>query len=428
MSAIQKRQRRRTDGTLGPVHWRAYYRDVNGQQRSQTFDRKVDAERFLERNGAAIQRGDWIDPAGRRVTFKQWADDWWATTVKLRVNTRRGYWRLLTGHVLPYFGARSLAAIDFLDVERFIADKLEDGHSVKHVREMVTIVSNVIKTAMRANARKDNPAAGHALQPPRKRIRQGDALTMEQAADLVSHVTAWYRPAVWLLVYTGMRPAELCGLLVGDVDLMRALVHVDHTYSPIPAFSGAARQHVDGPTKTEAAERTIPIPRWLCDDLGDMLASRDQVSRTDHLFVNQQGRPVNRDTFRAKIIRPALRRAGLPEDFRTYDFRHSHASQLIDAGANPLAVAQRMGHSDPSVTLRVYGHLFEGVQAQLTERLEASRQAAGQVPAQGILLPLPGQQDTGIGYSVGSNGQHEGGKRRSKSVKNGQPRSVGNRV
>ncbi len=53
--------------------------------------------------------------------------------------------------------------------------------------------------------------------------------------------------------------------------------------------------------------------------------------------------------------------------------RHSHASLLIDRGANVLAVAQRMDHSDPTVTLRVYGHLFDGVQEKLTEELDQLR-------------------------------------------------------
>ncbi len=68
-----------------------------------------------------------------------------------------------------------------------------------------------------------------------------------------------------------------------------------------------------------------------------------------------------------------LRAAGLPDTLRTYDLRHSHASLLIDRGANVLAVAQRMDHSDPTVTLRVYGHLFDGVQEKLTEELDQLR-------------------------------------------------------
>lgn len=112
MGHVEKRQRRSPDGQAGQVHWRARYRDADGRERSESFERRVDAERFLERVGADIQRGEWIDPALRRARFSQWAEDWWATTVKLRPNTRRGYWLLLQNHVLPYFGERRTAAID----------------------------------------------------------------------------------------------------------------------------------------------------------------------------------------------------------------------------------------------------------------------------------------------------------------------------
>jgi integrase len=79
---------------------------------------------------------------------------------------------------------------------------------------------------------------------------------------------------------------------------------------------------------------------------------------------------------------PAPRQAGLPETIRTYDLRHSHASLLIDLGVNVLAVAQRMGHSDPSVTLREYGHLIEGTQQRVTQQLDGLRESTG-TPAAG---------------------------------------------
>jgi integrase len=422
MGSVEKRQRQLKGGKPGDVHWRAHYRDGDGRLRSQTFDRKVDAENFLERNGADIQRGDWIDPAMRRKRFDDWADEWWQTTIRLRPNTRRGYWRLLNGHVLAAFGGWPMASIDYMDVERFIATKLKAGHSMKHVREMVTIISLIMKCAVKAGGRKDNPAAGHALSVQRKRIRQGDALTMAQSAALIAQVTPWYRPAVWTLIFTGMRPAELCGLLVGDVDLIRGLVHVDRTWSPIPAYDGGERQHLEGPAKSEAGERSIPVPSWLCEDIAALLAQRtaevgSPPPKDHHLFVNQDGRPINRDTFRQKIIRPALRRAGLPETFRTYDFRHSHASQLIDDGANPLAVAQRLGHTDPAMTLRVYGHLFDGAQEALTDRLEERRKLAGQQqPGGDVVIPFRGR-----GQQMGNSGQQKQGQRRVRAVNDGQP-------
>jgi integrase len=221
-----------------------------------------------------------------------------------------------------------------------------------------------------------NPAAGHELRVPHRRVVEVPMLTMDQATSLVAHTSAHYKAAMWLLIFTGMRPAELCGLRVEDVDLVRRVVHVRRTWSPVPGFDGGTWTYVAGPVKSSAGERSIPIPRWLCDELAANLARRAPLQRDQPLIINKHGRPVNRDTFRCKVVRPALRAAGLPEDFRTYDIRHTHASLLIDDGANVLAVAERTGHSDPSVTLRVYGHLFEGVQEELTDRLDRRRRAA----------------------------------------------------
>ncbi len=74
---------------------------------------------------------------------------------------------------------------------------------------------------------------------------------------------------------------------------------------------------------------------------------------------------------------------------RTYDLRHSHASMLIDLGANPLELAQRMGHTDPAVTLRVYGHLFDGAQEKLTDQLDALREHA-KTTGDGTVVPIRG--------------------------------------
>jgi integrase len=373
--------------------WRARYRDPEGRERSQTFDRKGDAERFLQRNGADLQRGEWIDPALRRVLFSEWADQWWQTTARLRPSTRRGYWQILQNHVLPEFGDRPLASLDSMDVERFVATKLADGVlGPKKTRDCVSVISLVMQAAIRSGARRDNPAAGHHVPVHRRRIRQGDVLTMTEVHALTDHVRDPYKPAVWLLIFTGMRPAELCGLRVRSVDFVRHLVIIRETLLPVSAYADQRLALVSGPPKTEAGDRTIPIPGWLCDQLAAMLAARAAqrgapVELAEPLFVNRVGKPLNRDKFRETVIRPALIAAGLPPSTRTYDLRHAHASMLIDLGANVLAVAQRMGHSDATVTLREYGHLFAGVQERLSEQLEDLRaRSASATP--GEVVPI----------------------------------------
>lgn len=368
--------------------WKVRYRDPNGRTREKTFDRQVDARRWLELNASDMTRGEWTDPALQRTRFSDWADEWWETTVKLQPLTRRGYRIMLDGHVLPYFGNRALMSIDYLTVERFIAEKVKEGIGPKKIRDIVSVVSLVMRTAVRAGARKDNPAAGHEIRVRRRKLAVGEMLDMTSIQALVDGTRDPYKPAVWLLALLGLRPAELCGLRVSSVDFVRRTVTVSATLTPVHAFENHSYQLVEGPPKTDAGHRTIPVPEWLIEDLSVMLAARARlrgraIERSDWLFESPQGgKPLNRDDLRRRVIVPALVAAGLPTSFRTYDLRHAHASLLIDAGASPLDVAHRMGHTDPAVTLRNYGHLFDGRQEELTRRIDdLRRDAAARAPA-----------------------------------------------
>jgi hypothetical protein len=102
-------------------------RGTRWKARSRTFPTKTEAQSYLGRTSADIQRGDYIEPLERRRKFSDWAEVWWQTTIKLRPTTRRGYWQLLHRHVLPTFGGRAMGGIDHLDVEQFIAVKLVEG-------------------------------------------------------------------------------------------------------------------------------------------------------------------------------------------------------------------------------------------------------------------------------------------------------------
>lgn len=278
-------------------HWRARYRDRSGRSRSKTFIRKAEARAFLDDIGSDLRRGAWIDPKLARILFEEWADRWWPTTVTLRPTTRRGYWGILQRHVRPYFEGRHMSDIDYMDVEEFIAHLVNRGLSPKSTRDCVSVLSLIMKSAVCANLRKDNPAANHHIRIPKRRLHEGDVLSMEQVHLLVAHVRDPYKPAVWLLMLTGLRPAELCGLRVCDVDFTRHVVHVHQTLLPVHRFDTERFGLVAGPPKTSAGDRRIPIPEWLCNDLVGVVAVRhpdvsaEAIDRSEYLFPNSIRQP-----------------------------------------------------------------------------------------------------------------------------------------
>jgi integrase len=192
-------------------------------------------------------------------------------------------------------------------------------------------------------------------------------MTMEQVDWLVAHTDDRYRTAIWLLVLAGLRSSELCGLRVKDIGWDAHTLTVNEVQMLVKG-----EVVVKGP-KTATGLRTIPIPQWLVAELHDHVEKRAaaigrRLEPNDRIYVSPRGKAMLDHTLR-RIVDRACDKAGITH-IRPYDLRYSHASLLIDLGAHPKAISERMGHSEIGVTMNDYGHLFDGKQRELTSDLD----------------------------------------------------------
>ena len=188
--------------------WKARYTDPIGKDRRKTFTRKADAEKFLERIGTHMQKGDWIDPEGDKSRFDDWVDVWWKTTIKLAPSTRRGYDKILRLYLRPRFSGRKINSIDWVEVELIRHLAARTGPQPEESSRDDLRSRSIMKTAMKARVIRENPAAGHSMPSKRKRTQ---VLTMQQVDLLVEHTDERYRSAVWLLALAGLRPLSSAG-------------------------------------------------------------------------------------------------------------------------------------------------------------------------------------------------------------------------
>ncbi len=110
MAHVQKRidKSRRTGKKT--IAWQARYTGPDGRERSKRFEKKVDAERWLIANSAAIAKNEWIDPEAGRITLRLYAAEWLEGR-DLRPTTRSKYDYLLDRHIFPTFGDVLLASV-----------------------------------------------------------------------------------------------------------------------------------------------------------------------------------------------------------------------------------------------------------------------------------------------------------------------------
>ena len=89
----------------------------------------------------------------------------------------------------------------------------------------------------------------------------------------------------------------------------------------------------------------------------------------DLIFATEIGTPIDAGNFVARIHYPLPAAAGLPR-VRFHDLRHTAATLLLEAGAHPRVVAERLGHATPSLVMNIYGHATDRMQKNTTAPLE----------------------------------------------------------
>jgi hypothetical protein len=146
----------------GRNRWRARWRDPAGRQRTRSFARRVDAERFLLGVEDAKLRGAHVGPAAGKVNFGEWAERWYKTTADLKPSTRHTYRQLLDYQILPTFEKATLAGVDMLLVREWLAALVEADLSPSRIRNAHQVLSQVSATAVEANRLARNPAKGGA--------------------------------------------------------------------------------------------------------------------------------------------------------------------------------------------------------------------------------------------------------------------------
>lgn len=388
--------RRKVDTAVpysGDKPWRVRYRDPAGRERSRSFTKKGLAETWMHQQATAVQSGDWEDPALKRKTFGEWADEWLAGAAHLKPRTKAGYESILAKHVLPAFGDLPIGAIDQPDVRRFVAEVAAKPKNPRKpqlgtlgagtARNAYNVVRAVFGVAIGAGVKKSNPCDGvKPPRPPRQEMLFLDAVEVNRLAEAIDEP---YGVLVRFAAYTGLRAGELAALRVGRVDLLRGSVDVREAYAEV---HGAL---VLGPTKTYG-RRSVSLPRFLCDELGAYLAGRD-TSPDAHLFTSPDGGPLRQSNFYRRTFKPAVVRAGLPAGLRFHDLRHTCAALLIAQGAHPRALMERLGHSSVTVSLDRYGHLLPSLDEALTDGLEdtyrRSRAASVRPERSGEVVEMP---------------------------------------
>lgn len=357
MASIEKRTRD------GKVRWYARYRDPTGQQRTKTFDRKVDAERYLTATESSKMMGSYVDPAMARLTVGALSEQWLAGQQHLKPSTRERYAGILRSRITPRWGTTKLADVTHGDVQTWVS-AMAVASAPATVRKTYNVLSLVLSLAVADGRLSRNPAVDVKL--PRVVDGERRYLSHDEVRRVAAHAGP-YRLIVLFLAYTGVRFGELAALEVGRLDLLRRRATISHAVTEV-------NSRLEWGTPKGHQRRDVPIPRFLVDDLVAHVAGR---ASDDLVFPGVTGVPLRVRVFRGPFDR-AVEAAGLPK-MHPHEMRHTAASLAIASGANVKVVQQMLGHKSATLTLDLYGHLFPDQLDDVADRLDAAARASADV-------------------------------------------------
>ena len=259
-----------------------------------------------------------------------------------------------------------------------LIQSLSDGNDkykplgAKTVKNYISLVSCILSYAISLDMLSSNPCTNANIPTVKKTERE--IYTIEEAQifidRLIKNAPLMYQCYFILMICSGLRRGEICGLTWNDIDFDNHIITVNKALYPI-ANKGAV---IDTP-KSAKSNRNLKLGGEIFDYLKRLKAFYESEkerlgnkwTENDFVFKRSDGNVVS-PLVPNEWLHRFCEREGL-KYVTQHSFRHLAASMMIDAGANVKTVQACMGHSEASTTLNIYAHAFSKAQAMASEAM-----------------------------------------------------------
>jgi integrase len=379
--------------------WICDYVDSKGIRRLKTFKLKKEADAFSAKASVEVREGTHVADSDSATITK--AGKFWLASAEaagLERSSVNQYRQHLDLHITPLIGETLLSKLTVPMIRSFEDELRETGRSTAMVKKIMTSLGSLLADAQERglvgrNVVREKSRARQKGKDRRQERRQKGKLkvgvdipTREEIKAIVAALEGRWRPLLLTAIFAGLRASELRGLRWIDVDLDKREIRVHQR---------ADRYNDIGRPKSEAGERTVPVPPIVVNALrewrlayGRPVIGRDEhgkLIREDHrpehlVFPNGQGKVESLGNIINRGLLPSMIAAGVTVSTDERDsygnpvlaakysgmhaLRHFYASWCINRpedgglGLPPKVVQERLGHSSIVMTMDVYGHLF----------------------------------------------------------------------
>lgn len=248
------------------------------------------------------------------------------------------------------------------------AEKPLSGRTVLHYHRLI---SSMLEKAVKWQIIFSNPCS--RVEAPKAEKKEAEYLDEKQAAQLLECLQSEplkYRTIITLLLYSGMRRGELCGLEWADINFAENIIDINKS-----SLYVTGKGTIEDTTKTFSSQRVIKMPSPAMDLLKEYQIAQAEESRalgdrwmnSNKVFTQQNGAPIYPGTITSWFA-DFIKRNGLPH-ISIHSLRHTNATLLIANGTDLRTVSKRLGHSNMTTTGNIYTHAIQTADERAADAL-----------------------------------------------------------
>ena len=295
--------------------------------------------------------------AAKIQTLRQYAETVFmpAKTVKISENTRSSFQGNLDHWIYPVLGDLKMPDITSANISALLLSMQSQGKAHGTVLKTYTVLQSLFKMAYMNDVVARNPMDKVARPEPRKdelRNQEIEAYSVDEIQriiDALNEEPLKWQALILLLIDSGMRRGEACGLQWKNVDFENNTVTISENLCYTP------KKGVYLDTPKNGKKRTIDVDPDVMAILKTLREQQAQSAISPFVFTQENSAEPMHPQSPTRYMKRLSIRCGVT-DLHPHKLRHSFASIAIINGADIASVSEKMGHSDKGVTLRMYTH------------------------------------------------------------------------
>jgi integrase len=374
---------RQPNASSWSVKWR-----INGQSKTKSFsdkkfggkaEAKAQAEAFDTQLKADILRNEYYDPQKNKISLSDFKHEVGLTKAVHKESSKQSLEHTWESRVAPYpIADKSIASIGANDIAIHLRDLRKpngEEYSRSALNKTLEVIRVLLDQAYEMDLIKKNPAKTKLAKkylPKKDRPKhiylnpfQINALTKE-----IEKTHPIYSAMIPLMAYTGLRSGEVRALTWEDIDFNNGTLRINKSVNDNqdmkisdPKTEGSSRTiQLDSITLKRMSEHRTKLPADCKLVFPNM---RGNQSGSDILCTN----PIRARNFKRRVLQPAVKKLGLPEEVNLHTFRHTSVFLGVLSGSDILAISKRLGHKSIRITADTYSDLFKETDIELADKL-----------------------------------------------------------